>query len=463
MARLDCEFEIVGLVAASIAEAFGMRWRRKARPKGANLKSAFEMPILPITNLSAITQRVDHPTEAANWRLNRRPQRASNASELTGHRSSEITIFFHDALVAQMSNPHRAPLSGRRITRVVPKSHENQEWSMDLALLWLQLLGSAIIILGAANYMAKAADVVALKTGLGRTFIGVVLLATATSLPELGTGVSSITLFGEPDLAVGDAFGSNIFNLLIIGLLDLSWRKGPILSRVDISTAAVGMLGISVISIAALAIVIHGLDASLFEGYISPLSLVLFVVFMGAMYLIYRFEQNGDSNGSDESYASDSLSRAFFTYSLSALIVVAASVWLAKTGDTLAEAMGWEASFVGTQFLAFSTSLPELAASFAAIRINAPELAISNVLGSNLFNMGFILSMDELAYTNGTLWAVVSPIHVVTAVIAILMTSVVLVAIALGTRDRPSRFFTLESLILIGLYIVTSVLVFYFS
>ena len=82
---------------------------------------------------------------------------------------------------------------------------------MAAASLWLQLLGAAGIILVASTFLAKSADVIAIKTGLGRSFIGVVLLATATSLPELGLGVSSITLYDAPDLAAGDAFGSNIF------------------------------------------------------------------------------------------------------------------------------------------------------------------------------------------------------------------------------------------------------------
>ena len=66
--------------------------------------------------------------------------------------------------------------------------------------------------------------------------------------------------------------------------------------------------------------------------------------------------------------------------------------------------MGWEASFVGTQFLAISTSLPEFAASYAAVRIGAPDLAIANLLGSNLFNMGFVLFIDDVAYVDGPLW-----------------------------------------------------------
>ena len=91
---------------------------------------------------------------------------------------------------------------------------------MDATLLWFQLACSAGVILFAATYMADSAETISIRTGLGRTFIGVVMLATATSLPELGTGVSSIVWLDEPDLAAGDAFGSNLFNLLIIGVLE---------------------------------------------------------------------------------------------------------------------------------------------------------------------------------------------------------------------------------------------------
>ena len=340
---------------------------------------------------------------------------------------------------------------------------------MSLTLLWLQLAGSAIIILGASNFLAKSADIIAFKTGLGRSFVGVVLLATATSLPELGTGVSSIALLDEPDLAAGDAFGSNLFNLLIIGLLDLFWRNGPILTRVTMTSMVIAALGIVMISLAATALVIHGMTTTTSGWYISPISVLMIVVFGVAMYLIYRVErQSQDEGESDEpesedgehEYAGKSLGRAVLTYALSAAVVVVAAIWLASMGDSIAKEMGWQASFMGTQFLAFSTSLPELAASFAAIRMNAPELAISNLLGSNLFNMGFILFLDDVAFTDGVFWASISEIHILTAIIAVLMTAVVIIALVVPRRKRPGKFWTFEALILIGLYVTASVLVF---
>ena len=77
-------------------------------------------------------------------------------------------------------------------------------------LVWLQFIIATIMILAVSGFLAKSADVIAFKTGLGRTFVGVLLLASATSLPELATGISSVTAVGAPDLAAGDAFGSNL-------------------------------------------------------------------------------------------------------------------------------------------------------------------------------------------------------------------------------------------------------------
>ena len=338
---------------------------------------------------------------------------------------------------------------------------------MTLFLLWLLLAACAAVILGAATYLAKSADVIAFKTGLGRSFIGVVLLATATSMPELGTGVSSVAWIGEPDLAAGDAFGSNLFNLLIIGLLDIFWRQGPILTSVSVTSILVAGLGVGVISLAALALLIHSATTTLSGWYISPVSILLIGVLVIGMYMIFRAsrvqQEGGNEDKQEEAhdYASASLTTAALTYLAAASVVIVAAVLLAYAGDRVAEEMGWEASFVGTQFLALSTSLPELAASFAAIRLNAPELAITNVLGSNLFNMGFVLFLDDVAYTKGALWANVSEIHVLTAVIGVAMTAVVIVALLLRPRNRPGKFWTVESVLLITMYVAASVLVFY--
>ena len=333
---------------------------------------------------------------------------------------------------------------------------------MPIALLWLQLAGVTIMIVTASHFLAKSADIISFKTGLGQSLIGVGLLATVTSLPELGTGVSSVTFVDSPDLAAGDAFGSNLFNLLIIGLLDIFWRRGPILTVVSTTAILVGALGIGLIAIAASALVIHSMTTATSTWPISPVSIVLIIAFAGAMFMIFRFEQAKDDVEieANTKYAEASGTAAAMMFLASAGVIVGSAVWLAQTGDSIAEEMGWEASFVGTQFLALSTSLPELATAVAAIRLNAPTLAISNVLGSNLFNMGFILFIDDAVFTEGVLWSNVSQIHTLTSIVAVIMTAVVIIALINRARTRPNRFWTFEAVMLIGLYVTASILVF---
>ena len=93
---------------------------------------------------------------------------------------------------------------------------------------------------------SKYGDVIAEKTGLGRTWVGVILMASVTSLPELVTGISSATIFNVPDIAAGDVLGSCMFNILILAIDDLFYTKGPTLSHVSAnhlvsSSAAIAM------------------------------------------------------------------------------------------------------------------------------------------------------------------------------------------------------------------------------
>ena len=340
---------------------------------------------------------------------------------------------------------------------------------MPLALLWLQLGATAAVILVASHFLARSADVVAEKTGLGRSFVGVMMLATATSLPEVGTGVSAIVLVDAPDLAAGDAFGSNLFNLLIIGLADLFWRNGPVLSAVKPTTAVVAALGAAMIALAVGAVYVHHATSFASTWHLSPVSVLMMAGFLVAMLLIYRHEKEADqSEDADEdaegvteaAYAGTSLRKALGTYAAAATAVVAAAVWLAVTGEHIAVEMGWEASFMGTQFLALSTSLPEMATAYAALRLNAPTLAVSNVLGSNVFNMGFVLFIDDLVYPEGAIWADVSQVHILSGLIAILMTVIVIVGMLTRPRSRERRGWTPEGAALAAAYVCAAALVF---
>ena len=331
-----------------------------------------------------------------------------------------------------------------------------------MALLWLQFAASAVVILLSAHFLASSADTVAERTGLGRSFVGVVMLATATSLPELATGISSIALLDSPDLAIGDAFGSNLFNLMIIGLADLYWQNsaqsGPVLAAVSRTSILVAALGAGLIGLATLAIYIYSETSATSEWYLSPLTIVLIIGFGLAMLLIYRHDQQSQAAAQGSEPETEavrehrSLSRALLIYALSAAVVVAAAVWLANIGEQIAETMHWEESFVGTQFLAISTSLPEIGTSLAALRLGAPDLAITNVLGSNVFNMGIVLFFDDIAFTDGAIWSAVSTVHILSGLIAVIMTMVVIVGIMSERKSRAKRLWSPEGALLVGGY-----------
>jgi len=338
--------------------------------------------------------------------------------------------------------------------------------------LWFQLTCATGIILAGAHFLTRAADAISIRTGIGHSFIGVILLATATSLPELGTGISSIQL-GQPDLAMGAVFGSNMFNLLLIPLIDLYWRRGPILALMGNTVTWIAWLGIAVIALGTLAVLAPQTFPALTQGRLSPLTWLIFLVFLVAMYILYRRSRSEDKSDSRATVDTPSLPRAVGMYVGSALTVVAGAIWLAIVGNAMAIAYQWDASFVGTQFLALCTSLPELATSLAALRIGAPALAVSNLLGSNLFNVGFVVYFNDLAFP-GSIWMAISHIHAFTGAVAILMTCVTIAAMRFRQAQLRKHGFTLdnapetygpragrvEGTTLLAIYLIASVIVF---
>ena len=98
-------------------------------------------------------------------------------------------------------------------------------------LLWIEFLICTSLIVYSGTKLSKYGDIIAEKTGLGGTWIGVVLMASVTSFPELVTGISSVTYAGVPDIAVGDVLGSCVFNMLILAILDALYRPMPISAK----------------------------------------------------------------------------------------------------------------------------------------------------------------------------------------------------------------------------------------
>jgi len=179
------------------------------------------------------------------------------------------------------------------------------------------------------------------------------------------------------------------------------------------------------------------------------------------MHIVLRYELREARSRPPEQprYPGVSLRRAAVGYALAAAAVVAAGVALPFIGAALARELGWNNSFVGTLFVAFSTSLPELAVSLAALKLGALDLAIGNLLGSNLFDI-VIIAVDDLAYTAGPIFSHTTPAHAGTAVSAVVMTGAVIAALFYRPEGRAFRAFGWTGLFLLVIYAINSYLLF---
>jgi len=324
-------------------------------------------------------------------------------------------------------------------------------------MVWVQFVACLLLIIGAGSQLSKCADLIAEKTGLGRAWIGIVLLAAITSLPELATGISSVAFIGKPDLAIGDLFGSNLINLLIIAVIDIVHRRGPVLHLLGTNIVLASILSVLLITTAATSIYLagNGLTAGIF-GLIGISSLVLLSLYFLAQYMLFRFQSlraNAEPRVETLSRADVTLKRLVLRSSIAAMATVGAGIWLANIGNEIAEITGLKASLVGTLFLAACTSAPEIVVAISAARLGALDMAVGNMVGSNLFNMGVIIFIDDLFYGRGSILADVSSGHILAALFSLLMSSVVIIGIVFKPKSWPRAWVGIDTIAIIALYV----------
>jgi len=300
-----------------------------------------------------------------------------------------------------------------------------------MLILWLQfILCSAVIVLCGTN-LSKYGDVIAEKTGLGRAWIGLVLMASVTSLPELITGISSVAFADVPNIALGDIMGSCVFNLSIIALMDILHGPKPIFSKAEHGHIISAGFGVILIGIAAISILSNASIPAV--GHIGIYTPAIILIYMIGVRSLFLFEKRKIKEFVEEmaealQYEHISTKEAVSKYVFNALIIIGAAAWLPFIGDRLAEETGLGRSFIGSIFIALTTSLPELVVSISALKIGAADMAIANLFGSNIFNI-FILAIDDIFYTKGPILSHVSMSHAVTGFMAVLMTGITIVSL----------------------------------
>jgi len=327
-----------------------------------------------------------------------------------------------------------------------------------MLLAWLQFLACVVAIGIAGPALTRNGHAIARLTGMSQGWVGLVMLATATSLPELYTGLSAVSLADAPDIAVGDALGSCLFNLAMLVLLDALSREEAVWRRVDQGHILTAGFGVILIGFVGAMILVEREGFDLRIGPVSlyaPLLLLLYLVAMRSAFFYERRPREAGNGAVEPAPDGSTLSAAVVRYVLAALLVGAAGAWLPFAGLAVADAMGWKESFVGTLFVAGATSMPELVVTMTALRLGSADLAIGNLLGSNLFAI-LVLALDDLVYGTKPLFGAVSPMHAVTAFAGSIMSGILIV----GLLYRPgNRFFGLTGwvgLALLTVYLLSS-------
>jgi len=324
---------------------------------------------------------------------------------------------------------------------------------------WVVFALSAGGIVLAGIRLASYGEALGSHLKIGQGWVGLIFLATLTSIPELTTTVTGASL-GAPNIAVGNAFGSNLFNVAIIGLMDvllLRRRPGSFLAMVKpFHTISAGMA--ILLTAVAMVGVIWSPPVAIFG--ISPISFVILIGYAAGAFLLLQAEKR-EQTGENQREQAMTLRKALVGFIICGAVIVASGIYLVRASKDIALSTGLSASFMGAILVAIVTSLPELVTSIGALRIGAYDMIVGNVFGSNMFNILTIFFAD-LAFRKGTILGHLGSgqgDQLLVAACGILLTAVALVSIGVRTKRRLGGVGA-DSIVLLGIYVaVTAVIV----
>lgn len=307
-------------------------------------------------------------------------------------------------------------------------------------------------------------DLISVKSGLAKAWVGLILMASVTSLPELVIGVSSVTVVGSADLAVGNVLGSCVFNLAILSLLDAIIPGQPILTRVANSNVLAATLGTILLCMVGIGLFLS--DEVMIMNWLAGTSLAFLVVYLASIRILYSYglketkmvqeaTQSGDENQM-------SLRTVVKWYAVHAIMVIAAAVVLPYFSDQIALETGINQSFVGTLLLAASSSLPEVAVSISAARLGNVDMAVGNLFGSNIFNI-LLLTISDLFYVQGSLLKDASESNLVTVFATITMNAIAIAGLTFRPEKKKFRFLAWDTFLILLLYIFSMLFIFFYE
>ena len=255
---------------------------------------------------------------------------------------------------------------------------------MEIVLnIVLLVVGFAMLVKGADWFVDGTAGI-AEKFGIPQLVVGLTIVAMGTSAPEAAVSITA-ALKGNAGIAVGNVVGSNILNILIIlGLTGLITSVA-----VQKSTLYYEIPYMLIVTIILLFMGMHGNSVNFVEG------IVFWIMFI--LYLIYLFmmAKKGKQNA-EESTEKRPIWKLLIFAIIGGVVVVWGSNITVDSATALAEIIGLSEKFIGLTIVALGTSLPELVTSVTAAKKGNADIAIGNIVGSNIFNILFVLGTSAL-------------------------------------------------------------------
>ena len=315
----------------------------------------------------------------------------------------------------------------------------------SLSIAILVFLGSAAAVIFFGTRLAVYGDALATLTGWGRLFVGSILIAMATSLPELATNISAVQLDPpNPELAVGNVFGANMLNMFTFAAVALAFGGKRFLRRV---APQQGYLIVVAALLTGLALIFGATQFGVSAFQIGLSSVILLGVFLAGMYCVYATRPASDDEGSED--PGMTLRRAWVLFLLVSAGVVVAGFFLAWSTDRIADITGVSSSTLGILLVSLVTTMPEAASTIAAARIGAMDLGVAGLYGSCAFNIT-ILFYADIFYRGGILGLQTEPAHFVAGAMAIGLMLVGFVLIMFREKIRAAIAAGLLSLMAAG-------------
>ena len=264
-------------------------------------------------------------------------------------------------------------------------------------MMWVGIYAAlAVCVVFFSIKLANYVDLIDKKTDLSGAFIGGVILAAVTSLPELFTSISAVLFVKQPDLVMGNILGSNLFNMCIFGGAALIAAKSLCRSTIGSSHFKTTVITFIMFSIMLLPVVFKK-DYTVVG--ISVYSIILLVLY--ACSIKFMAGDSAESEGEDNSDLT--IKQIIIRFVIMAVLLVVASIFITIAADHLSEEFNLGKTVGGALFLGVATSLPELTSSIALIRKGNFNACAGNVMGSGVFNF-CIISVADILYRGGSVY-----------------------------------------------------------